>query len=60
MSCSQPLRSLQIDQSASPLIKTQIVGYKCQLGTKNNQDPDSWTCEPTGDYNHPLPMVEVR
>ena len=76
MSSSQPLRSLQIDKSASPLNKTGIVEHKCQLGTTNHQNPNSWTqvpiettnhqnpdnwkCETTGDCNHLLPKVEVR
>ena len=42
------------------IIETRIVGHECQLVTTNHQDPDSWTCEPIGDYNHLLPMVEVR
>ena len=59
-SCSQPLRSLQIKKSTSPKTKILIVGRKGQLGTTNHQDPDSWTCEAIGTYNHLLPMVEVR
>ena len=55
-----PTKSWQINQSASPLNRTRIVGHNCQLGTTNHQDPDSWTCEPTGNYNHLLPMVEVK
>ena len=60
MSCSQPLRSLQINQSTSPKNKFLIVGRKGQLGTTSHQDPDSWTCEPIGNYNLLLPMVKVR
>ena len=52
MSYSKPLRSLPIDQSASPLNKTLVVGHKCHLGATNYQNPNKWTCKPTGNYNH--------
>ena len=38
-----PPKSWQINQSASPLNKTRIIGHKCQLGTTNHQTPNSWT-----------------
>ena len=37
-----------------------MVGRKGQLGTIDHQDPDSWTYEPIGIFNHRLLMVEVR
>ena len=60
MSCPQPLRSLQINQSTPPKNEFLIVGRKGQLGITNHQDPNNWACEPIGTYNHLLPMVEVR
>ena len=47
-----------IKQSTSPNKKFLIVGRKGQLGTVNHQDPDSWTYEPIGIFNHLLLMVE--
>ena len=59
MSCPQLLRSLQINL-IHQIKKFLIVGPKGQLGTTNRQDPDSWTYEPIGIFNHLLSMVEVR
>ena len=48
------------NQSTSPKNKFLIVGRKGQLGTTNHQYPNNWACEPIGNYNILLPMVEVR
>ena len=55
-----PTKSWQTNQTVSPLNKTRTIGHKCHLGSINHRGPDGWTCEPTGNYNHLLPMVEGK